>query len=312
MSLRLTILGCHSATPRSLAQPSAQYLEINGEHLLIDCAEGTQMQLRKFGVRFSRIRHVFISHLHGDHFYGLIGLISTFSLLNRQNELHVYGPKGLKEIIQLQLKLTKSWIEYPLHFHVLDSDKSELIFESDKIEVHTIPLRHRIYTNGFLFREKPAPRKLDMKAVSRHPEIDICDYQNLKDGKDFKDSNGTVVRNEALTFDPAPSLSYAYCSDTTYFEEVAKIIENVDLLYHESTFLEQHADLAETTRHSTAAQAAQIASLAGAKKLILGHFSSRYKDVNLFLEEAKRHFFNCDLCKAGKVYELENRYAGNT
>jgi ribonuclease Z len=307
MSLRLTILGCHSATPRSLAQPSAQYLEINGEHLLIDCAEGTQSQLRKFGVKFSRIRHIFISHLHGDHFFGLIGLISTFSLLNRQNELNIYGPKGLKEIIQLQLKLTKSWIDYPLHFHELSSSKSETILDSDKIEVRTIPLHHRIYTNGFLFQEKLAPRKLNMEAISRHPEIEICDYQNLKDGKDFTSAKGIVLSNEELTLEPPPPLSYAYCSDTTYSEKVAKLVQNVDLLYHESTFLEQHVDLAETTRHSTAAQAAKIASMAGAKRLILGHFSSRYKDINLFLEEAQEHFPNCELCEAGKVFELDNR-----
>jgi len=307
MSLRLTILGCHSATPRSMAHPSAQHLEINGEHLLIDCAEGTQMQLRKFGVKFSRIKHVFISHLHGDHFYGLIGLISTFSLLNRQKELHVYGPAGLKEIIQLQLKLSKSWIDYPLHFHELNSDKSELILDSEKIEVRTVPLRHRIYTNGFLFREKPAPRKLNMKAISEHSEIEICDYQNLKDGKDFTDSHGTVLANAELTVDPPSPLSYAYCSDTTYSEAVAKMIQNVDLLYHESTFLEQHVDLAETTRHSTAAQAAKIASMARAKKLILGHFSSRYKDVNLFLQEAQQHFADCELCEAGKVFEVVNQ-----
>ena len=307
MSLRLTILGCHSATPRSMAHPSAQYLDINGEHLLIDCAEGTQMQLRKFGVKFSRIKHVFISHLHGDHFYGLIGLISTFSLLNRQNELHVYGPAGLKEIIQLQLKLSKSWIDYPFHFHELNSDKSELILDSEKIEVRTIPLRHRIYTNGFLFREKPAPRKLNMEVISKHTEIDICDYQNLKDGKDFTDSHGTVLANTEVTFDPPSPLSYAYCSDTTYSEAVAKMIQNVDLLYHESTFLEQHVDLAETTRHSTAAQAAKIASMAGAKKLILGHFSNRYKDVNLFLQEAQEHFADCELCEAGKVFSVDNQ-----
>lgn len=307
MSLRLTILGCHSATPRSMAHPSAQYLEINGEHLLIDCAEGTQMQLRKFGVKFSRIKHVFISHLHGDHFYGLIGLISTFSLLNRQNELHVYGPSGLKEIIQLQLKLSKSWIDYPLHFHELNSDSSELILDSEKIEVRTVPLRHRIYTNGFLFREKPALRKLNMEVISKHPEIDICDYQNLKDGRDFTDTHGTVLANSELTIDPPSPLSYAYCSDTTYSEAVAKMIQNVDLLYHESTFLEQHVDLAETTRHSTAAQAAKIASMAGAKKLILGHFSSRYKDVNLFLQEAQEHFADCELCEAGKVFEVDNQ-----
>lgn len=306
MSLRLTILGCHSATPRSMAHPSAQYLEINGEHFLVDCGEGTQMQLRKFGVKFSRIKHVFISHLHGDHFYGLIGLISTFGMLNRQAELHVYAPTGLKEIIQLQLKLSKSWVDFPLHFHELSSSTKEKILDTDKIEVTTIPLRHRIYTNGFLFREKPALRKLNMESISRHKEIDICDYQNLKDGKDFIESDGHRIKNKELTFDPAPPLSYAYCSDTAYHENIISHIEKVDLLYHESTFLEEHQDLAETTRHSTAAQAAKIASAATVGKLILGHFSSRYKDPKLFLSEALQHFDRTELCEAGKVFEISN------
>jgi ribonuclease Z len=289
-----------------MAHPSAQYLEINGEHMLIDCGEGTQMQLRKFGVKFSRIKHVFISHLHGDHFYGLIGLISTFGLLNRQTDLHIYGPAGLKEIIQLQLKLSKSWVDFQLHFHELSSTSSEMILDTDKVEVTTVPLRHRIYTNGFLFREKPAKRKLNMEVISKHKEIDICDYQNLKDGKDFIESDGHRVENEELTFDPALPLSYAYCSDTTYYENVIHQIENVDLLYHESTFLEEHQDLAETTRHSTAAQAAKIASIAKAGKLILGHFSSRYKDPQLFLKEALEHFGTTELCEAGKVFEISN------
>lgn len=307
MSLRLTILGCHSATPRSQANPSAQYLEINGEHFLIDCGEGTQMQLRKFKVKFSRISRVFISHLHGDHFYGLIGLLSTLSLLNRKNELHVYGPKGIREIIQLQLKLSKSWVEYDLHFHELSSKQSELIFENDKIEVRTLPLRHRIYTNGFLFREKPLPRKLDMKAVARHQDIDICDYQNLKDGRDFTTSNGQVIPNRELTLDPPPPLSYAYCSDTAYTEEILNHLAGVDLLYHESTFLEQHRDLAESTLHSTAREAALIAEKARAGQLILGHYSGRYKELGLFAEEARKQFPNSALAEAGKVFELENR-----
>lgn len=307
MSLRLTILGCHSATPRSLAHPSAQYLEINGEHLLIDCGEGTQVQLRKLKLKFSKISRVFISHLHGDHFYGLIGLISTLSLLNRKKDLHVYGPKGLKEIILLQLKLSKSWVDYPLHFHELDSDSSELIYESEKIQVHTIPLRHRIYTNGFLFAEMPLPRKLNMEAIGKFDEIQICDYQNLKDGKDFKGFDGQIVPNEDLTLDPPRPLAYAYCSDTAYSEQIVEHLEGVDLLYHESTFLEEHSDLAESTKHSTAREAAVIAEKSKVGKLILGHYSGRYKDLNLFLEEARQEFKRVELCETGKVFELDNQ-----
>lgn len=309
MSLRLTILGCHSATPRSHAHPSSQFLEINGECLLIDCGEGTQTQLRKFKIKFSRIKRVFISHLHGDHFFGLIGLISTFSLLNRNSELHIYGPKGIKEIILTQLKLSKSWLEYPLFFHELESSSSQLIFENDKIEVHTIPLKHRIYTNGFLFREKSQPRKLNMQAISKYSEIDICDYQNIKNGKNFSLSDGTQIDNKLLTNDPPGPVSYAYCSDTSYSEKTADITREVNLLYHESTFLDQHQNLATTTGHSTAKEAARIARKAEAGKLILGHYSSRYKDLNLFLNEAKSHFDNVELCEAGKVFEVSNSYS---
>lgn len=218
---------------------------MNNECCLIDCGEGTQRQLRKYKIKFSRIKNIFISHLHGDHFFGLIGLISTFSLLNRNSELNIFGPKGLKEIIQLQLKLSKSWIDFPLRFHELSSKESELILETDRIKVHTIPLKHRIYTNGFLFREQTQPRKLNMAAISKYKEIDICDYQNLKNGKDYKLENGTVIPNKELTSDPVKPLSYAYCSDTEYFEGIIPHIERVDLLYHEATFLEEHRHLAE-------------------------------------------------------------------
>ena len=306
MSLKLTILGCHSATPRTFAHPTSQFLEINNRYFLIDCGEGTQTQLRKYKIKFSRIKHIFISHLHGDHFYGLIGLISTFSLLNRQTELHIYGPKGIKEIIKLQLKLTKSWIEYPLHFHELTSKKSELIFEDKKVEVFTIPLRHRIYTNGFLFKEKPKERSLNIKQIKKYPEIEICDYQNLKNGKDFVAENGEIILNDTLTSDPPPILQYAFCSDTAYFEDIIPLVKNCDLLYHESTFLEDKKDLAKITKHTTAKQAAQIADKAKVKKLLLGHYSNRYKNENLFLEEAKPIFSNTELSFEGKIIEIKS------
>ncbi|WKK64925.1 ribonuclease Z [Lutimonas zeaxanthinifaciens] len=306
MSLRLTILGCHSATPRSLTYTSSQFLEMNNECCLIDCGEGTQRQLRKYKIKFSRIKYVFISHLHGDHFFGLIGLISTFSLLGRNSELHIFGPKGLKEIILLQLKLSKSWMDFPLHFHELISKESELILENDRIKVYTIPLKHRIYTNGFLFMEQPQPRKLNMPEISKYKEIDICDYQNLKNGKDYVLNDGKIIPNEVLTLDPPKPLSYGYCSDTEYYEEIIPLIEHIDLLYHEATFLEEHRSLAEKTKHSTAYQAAKIAQQAQVKRLLLGHYSSRYPSLELFLEEAVKIFKNTELAEAGHQIELSN------
>lgn len=306
MSLKLTILGCHSATPRVNANPTSQFLQIKNHHFLIDCGEGTQVQLRKNKIKFSKIDHIFISHLHGDHMYGLIGLISTYRLLNREKELHVYGPKGLKEIITLQLKLSDSWTHYKLLFHELTSKKSELIFESETVEVYTIPLEHRIYTNGFLFKEKLGERQLDMNAVLNEPEIQVCDYQNLKNGRNFAKEDGTLIPNDSLTKDPKPALSYAYCSDTKYNEGIVPIIMNVDCLYHEATFLKDRELLAEKTKHATAEQAALIAAKAHVGQLILGHFSGRYKSKKPFLKEAREHFENSILAVEGETFEIES------
>jgi len=304
MSIELTILGCHSATPRENAHPTSQIVTIKNHTFLVDCGEGTQVQLRKYSVKFNKIKHIFISHLHGDHFYGLIGLISTFRLLNRETELHVYAPKGLKEIITLQLKLSKSWTQYPLYFHELSSTKSEIIFEDEKVIVSTIPLSHRIYTNGFLFKEKLGERKLNMEAIAYYPDIKICDYQNLKNGNDFKLDDGTILKNSKLTLAPNKPLSYAYCSDTEYYPEITTIINNIDGLYHEATFLNDKEVLAKTTKHSTAQHAAEIAKMAQVKKLIIGHFSSRYKNKDGFLSEAKNVFKNTLLAEEGKVFKI--------
>ncbi len=306
MSLQLTILGCHSATPRSDAHPTSQYLEINNRHFLIDCGEGTQMQLRKYKVKFSRIKHIFISHLHGDHFFGLIGLISTFGLLNRPHELHIYGPKDLKTIIDMQLRLSKSWVDFPLHFHELSSEKSELIFEDKQVSVYTIPLNHRIYTNGFLFKEKRKDRKLALDKIKLYPDIEVCDYHKIKKGFDFIRENGDIISNDLLTESPKEPLSYAFCSDTSFDESIVPIIKKVDLLYHESTFLEDKKELAEKTKHSTAKEAATIAKHAQAKQLILGHFSNRYKDEQQFLIEAEAIFSEVKLADTGKVFTLVN------
>lgn len=302
--MKLTILGCYAATPRTLSNPTSQVLEIKNRVFLIDCAEGTQVQLRKSKVKFSKINHIFISHLHGDHFYGLVGLISTFMLLNRESDLHVYGPKGIKEIILLQLRASGSFTGYNLYFHELESKQSETIFEDDRVVVKTIPLNHRIYTNGFLFQEKNIERKLNIERVE-HYQIDKLYYNKIKYGGDIKIENGTVIPNAELTFDPIPSKSYAYCSDTQYDESIVPIIENADYLYHESTFLESEAHLAEKTMHSTAIQAAKMARMANVKKLILGHFSTRYGDLSLFQKEAQTVFENTLLADDGKEFEME-------
>jgi len=302
MGYKLTILGCHSATPRVNAHPTAQYLEINSRHFLIDCGEGTQRQMRLNKVGFSKVNTIFISHLHGDHFFGLIGLISTFGILNREKELHIHGPKGIKEVINIQLKHSKSYVKYKIIFHELNSTESELIFEDEKVKVYTIPLNHRVYTNGFLFKEKEKSRKINISAIKEFKEIDKCDYNNLKAGKDFKLDSGDVIKNSELTYNPEKPLSYAYCSDTSYKPTIIEIIDGVDLLYHESTFLTDKEDLAKKTGHSTAKQAATIAKKANVKKLVLGHYSSRYKNISLFKKEAQEVFENVYLAETGRVF----------
>ncbi len=249
--MNLTILGCYAATPRTITNPTSQVLEIRNRLFLIDCGEGTQVQLRKSKIKFSRINHIFISHLHGDHMYGLVGLLSTFMLLNRKTDLHVYGPKGIKEIILLQLRYSNSFTGYNLYFHELTSKESEIVFEDEKVIVKTIPLKHRIYTNGFLFQEKIGDRKLNIDAVQQH-NIDICYFQKIKNGKDITLDDGTIIPNEELSLDPIPTKSYAFCSDTMYDESILPLIQNVDVLYHETTFLETEADKAKKTMHSTA------------------------------------------------------------
>lgn len=304
MSIKLTILGCHSSTPRANAYPTSQYLEINNRHFLIDCGEGTQRQMRKHKVGFSKINHIFISHLHGDHFFGLIGLISTFGILSREKKLHIFGPKGIEEVILLQLKVSKSHVKYRLVFHELTSTKSELIFEDDKVSVHTIPLTHRVYTNGYLFIEKEKPRKLHLENIQNYSEIETCDYNNIKAGKDIVLATGEIVPNKELTLPPEKPKSYAFCSDTSYKPNIVPIIENADLLYHEATFLSDKEDLAKKTGHSTAKQAAQIAQQANVQQLIIGHYSSRYSDISFFKKEAIEIFEPVHLAVAGNTFSV--------
>jgi len=301
--LKLTILGCYAATPRTLSNPTSQVLEIKNHTFLIDCAEGTQVQLRKSKVKFSRINHIFISHLHGDHFYGLIGLISTFMLLNRESDLTVYGPKGIKEIILLQLRASGSFTGYNLYFKELESKESEIIFEDEKVKVSTIPLQHRIYTNGYLFEEKNIERRLNIEAVENY-HIDKIYFNKIKYGGDIKLDSGEIIPNSALTFDPVIAKSYAYCSDTVFTETIIPVIKNATCLYHESTFLEKESHLAEKTMHTTAIQAATIAKLANVNQLILGHFSTRYGDISLYKKEAQTVFANSEIADDGKEFEI--------
>ena len=271
--------------------------------MLIDCGEGTQVQLRKHKIKFSRINHIFISHLHGDHFFGLPGLISSFRLLGRERELHIYGPKGIKEAISLLLKLGNSWTNYPLLFHELTATESQLIFEDEKLKVSTLPLDHRVYTNGFLFSEKPGERKLNITAV-REYKIDKSQFQNIKKGADVIMDDGSILSNSILSEAPAKPKSYAYCSDTAFMPSLPALIEGVDLLYHEATFLETEAKLATKTKHSTARQAGEIARIAKVGCLVLGHFSARYKSHDKLKGEALREFDKVALAEDGKVFEI--------
>lgn len=301
--MKLQILGCYAATPRTMTNPTSQVLEVKNHMFLIDCGEGTQVQLRKHKMKFSRINHIFISHLHGDHFFGLPGLVSTFRLLGRDKELHIYGPKGIKEAITLLLKLGDSWTNYQLYFHELTSKEPEVIFENDKVTVETIRLSHRVYTNGFLFKEKLGERKLNAEAVEKY-KIDKAYFQNIKNGRDVALDDGTIISNSELSFDPPAPKSYAYCSDTGYKPDIVDQIKNATALYHESTFLESEAHLAVKTKHSTAKQAAAIAKAANVGILILGHYSTRYKSIELFKEEALEIFPNVELADDGKFFEF--------
>lgn len=301
--MKLTILGCHSATPHADKAPTAQLLSTKKHHFLIDCGEGTQVLLRKAKIKFAHIKHIFISHLHGDHFYGLPGLISTFRLLGREAPLHIYGPVGIREAVTLLLKLADSWTNYPLHFHELSEKVPVCLFSEDEMEVHTIPLKHRVYTNGFLFRETPTERKINPEALKQF-RIDQSQMRNLKQGRDVVNVDRETILNAQATFDPHPSTAYAFCSDTAYHPEMIQQIRDVDVLYHEATFLDDNLELAKKTNHSTAKQAAQIAKDANVNCLILGHYSSRYKDLTLFQSEAGEIFHNVKLAYDGYTLEF--------
>lgn len=303
MSFKITILGSSGALPAYGRFPSSQLIEIQNRSFLVDCGEGTQMQLMRYQANVHRISHIFISHLHGDHYLGLMGLIFTMHLNRRTNDLHIHSHWGLDEIIIKHLQYSHSVISFKIHFHNLEENKVETIYEDDALSVETIPLHHRVKCSGFLFREKPKPRRIDK---DRLPEgLLLQQIAGLKKGLDVVDEEGKVMyTNESLTLSPRRSRSYAYCSDTGYLESLAKQIKGVDILYHESTFMMDELDKAEATLHSTAQQAAQMAVLAGVKKLIIGHFSARYKELNPLLEEALKIFKSTHLAIEGETFSI--------
>lgn len=283
--------------------PTSQFLNIGEYCFLVDCGEGTQMQMNRHHIKRSRINQIFISHLHGDHYFGLIGLITSYHLNKRKETLEIFCPEGLKEIVKLHLKVSDTKLNYKIIFHIVDSTQFQKIFENEILEVHSIPLNHRIPTNGFLFREKKNLRRINAIEATRL-EIPVSFFNDLKEGKDFVKEDGTFVKNLDVTFEPHRSRSYAFCSDTNYFEPIIDCIKNVDLLYHESTFLDDSVARAAETYHSTAKQAATIALKSEVKKLLLGHFSAKYEDLNLFSAEAKTVFPNAEIAEEGKRFEV--------
>ncbi len=304
MAFELTILGSSSALPTSERYPTAQVLNASGRFFLIDCGEGTQIQIRRQKIAFGKIRHIFISHLHGDHYYGLIGLISTFNLLGIKNDLHIYSPSQLKGILQPQLNLLKAGLQFNIIFHPLNFKKPELIFEDKVIEVISFPLKHSINCCGFLFREKIKERNIKKEYIQEF-NIPIAQIRAIKQGADFETENGKIIPNEQLTTPPPPPVSYAFCSDTAFHPPVVETIKEVSTLYHEATFTEEMKEWAVKTYHSTALDAAKIAKMANAGKLIIGHFSSRYKTTDQFLKEAQSEFKNTETAVDGKKYSIK-------
>lgn len=294
MSFYLTILGSSGAIPAYGRFTSAQYLSIQNRHFLVDCGEGAQLQLAKTSLSVHRISHIFISHLHGDHYLGLMGLLFTMHLNHRESDLHIHSHRGLDDIITTQLRHSHSSLNYRIHFHELTPGRNEVIFEDDILTVESFPLMHRLACSGFLFKEKPKPRRIDKDRLP--PDMKLQYIAQLKLGKDIHDDEGHLLyKNETFTLPPRPSLSYAYCSDTALFPELARYIKNVDLLYHEATFMEEERLKATDTLHSTASDAARIAQMVHARKLLIGHYSARYRELEGLLNEARAIFANTDL-----------------
>ncbi len=303
MIFKVTILGSNSAIPTVKRNPTAQLVNHNERLFLVDCAEGTQVQLRKIKIRIQRVSNIFISHLHGDHFFGLIGLISSMHLLGRNKPLNIYGPAQLEDILKIQLDASETKLNYELIFHPLNMEDELVIYEDEKLTISTIPMNHSIPTVGFMFREKLGKRRL-IRGKIAELNIPVQNILPIKNGADFIDENGVLHKNSEVTENPLVPRTYAFCSDTSYYEPTIPIVEGADLLYHETTFMHDMAKAAADKLHSTTIEAGTIAKKANVKKLIIGHFSMRYDILDHLLDETKTVFSNTELAKDGKVFEL--------
>lgn len=303
MDFKLTILGCNSALPTSERNPTAQVLEVRERFFLIDCGEGTQVQIRKNRIRLGKINHIFISHLHGDHFFGLFGLLSTYSLLNRTSPLVVYSPPGLKSLLMPVFKQMNDSLPYELIFKEIATTKPQLIYEDSWIEVTALPMKHRVPCYGYLFREKQQLFSLKRNVVQEY-QLSIKEIHQAREGLDIVREDGDVIPNQSLITGRKKPRSYAFYADTAYSEDWIEVIRGVDMLYHEATFMEDKVHLAEATGHSTAMQAAQLALKAEVGKLVIGHYSSRYKELGELHAEARSIFPETYLSEGGAVFEV--------
>jgi len=303
LSFKITILGSSGALPAFGRFPSCQLVEIQNRHFLVDCGEGAQMQMMKHNVSMHRISHIFISHLHGDHYLGLPGLVFTMHLLKRTNDLHIHAPKGLDEILTTQFRYSNSAPSFRIHFHQTNTTRREILMEDDALTVESIPLVHKLPCAGFLFREKEKPRRIDKDKLPSG--LKIMQIASLKRGADIISDDGEILyRNEELTLPPRKSRSYAYCSDTAFHPPIAEQIKNVDVLYHEATFMDDEKGKAQETKHSTVKEAAMMANLAHADRLLIGHFSARYRELDPVIEEAKSIFQKTELAIEGSSFTI--------
>ncbi|MBS1624596.1 MAG: ribonuclease Z [Bacteroidetes bacterium] len=301
MHFELTILGSNGAIPAYDRHPTSHFLNYNGDGFLLDCGEGTQMQMARYNIKRGRLDHIFITHLHGDHFFGLMGLITSFNLNYREHTLHIHGPKGIEDIVRAHFTYAQTQLRYPIAFHVVVDDRPQVVFENSQLTVESIILKHRIPTTGYLFREKQGQRKILPEKIALH-EIPVHEIGRIKLGADYTRPDGIVVANTELTTDPAPAKSYAFCTDTIYTESFLDQISGVTVLYHEATFVNMHKERAAETMHSTTTEAATIALKANAGKLIIGHYSARYEDLEPLLAECKEVFTNTELAIEGQSY----------
>lgn len=305
MPFEITILGNNSALPTSDRYPTAQVVNLLGRFFLFDCGEGTQIQLRRNKIGFSKIKHICISHLHGDHYYGLVGLISTMNLLGIKTDLHIYAPSELKSLIQPQLDFIKGEMTVNPIFHPLDFKKPRQIFSDKKIEVISFPVKHSISTCGFLIRELPREANIRRDMVDAF-KIPVAKIREIKAGADYITPEGETIPNEKLTWPPFKPRQYAFCTDTAFHSPIAEVVQNVDILYHETTFLSDMRDYAAKTMHSTTADAAEMAKLTNAKKLLIGHFSARYHNLTVFENETRELFENTEIAREGKTYTINS------